>query len=280
MSYKPLIAALVIVLSTLTQNRTAFAYYDPALGRFLSRDPMRYVDGPNLYAYVSNRPADFADPSGLTVTIEAGDLDKYYIEVQRALQGIIGNCAKLWVDTSSHEKWDWGLGRGKNAYGMPTINITIDKVRVTDRGTLKYSDEDPSCKCSDCWKLLKQALDSDTNIPIKTGGDDDRTHADDGLPPDAPRTTWPDGDFRPDKPEVRVPPPPIHPGYGPIVIDPTTGQPVREPPSLDLVLFHELIGHALTGNLDEGKAIDAENLARNCLNKLGAHHPQRDRNRH
>ncbi len=40
-------------------------YYDASLGRFISRDPMKYVDGPNMYIYVSNNPLLFFDPFGL-----------------------------------------------------------------------------------------------------------------------------------------------------------------------------------------------------------------------
>jgi RHS repeat-associated protein len=40
-------------------------YYDPALGRFLQRDPLGVDDGVNLYAYVGNNPINRADPSGL-----------------------------------------------------------------------------------------------------------------------------------------------------------------------------------------------------------------------
>lgn len=40
-------------------------YYDPALGRYLGRDPMGAAGGVNLYAYVGNDPVNRADPSGL-----------------------------------------------------------------------------------------------------------------------------------------------------------------------------------------------------------------------
>jgi RHS repeat-associated protein len=40
-------------------------YYDPATGRFLTRDPIGYAGGINLYSYTANNPTNSADPSGL-----------------------------------------------------------------------------------------------------------------------------------------------------------------------------------------------------------------------
>ena len=39
--------------------------YAPTLGRFLQRDPLGYTDGMNMYAYVTNNPANYLDPMGL-----------------------------------------------------------------------------------------------------------------------------------------------------------------------------------------------------------------------
>jgi RHS repeat-associated protein len=45
----------------------SFRYYDPKNGRFLSRDPIGYEGGLNLYGYVDNNPVMYVDPWGLLV---------------------------------------------------------------------------------------------------------------------------------------------------------------------------------------------------------------------
>ncbi len=42
-------------------------YYDPATGRFLTRDPIR--DGRNWYGYCENNPLKAVDPEGLNLTV-------------------------------------------------------------------------------------------------------------------------------------------------------------------------------------------------------------------
>ena len=56
---------------------TMFRAYDPELGRWLSRDPLRNAEikeGANLYAYVGNNPINGVDPLGLCCEKEARDL--------------------------------------------------------------------------------------------------------------------------------------------------------------------------------------------------------------
>ncbi len=42
-----------------------FRYYNPQTGRYITPDPIGLEGGINLFAYVSNRPVNFADPLGL-----------------------------------------------------------------------------------------------------------------------------------------------------------------------------------------------------------------------
>lgn len=51
-------------------NETSFyfyraRYYDSAIGRFISEDPIGFIGSSNLYSYVRNSPMDLTDPLGL-----------------------------------------------------------------------------------------------------------------------------------------------------------------------------------------------------------------------
>jgi uncharacterized protein RhaS with RHS repeats len=44
-------------------------YYDPEVGRFISKDPIGLLGGLNMFTYVQNNPVNLIDPTGFDVTI-------------------------------------------------------------------------------------------------------------------------------------------------------------------------------------------------------------------
>lgn len=52
--------------------------YHTAHARFLQRDPIGYVDGPNLYEYVQGRPTRLTDPSGMVIVARDADERKLW----------------------------------------------------------------------------------------------------------------------------------------------------------------------------------------------------------
>ncbi len=61
-------------------------YYDPALGKWLTQDPLGLNAGPNLYAYVLNNPLNSFDEYGLYVEFERERAEIHYT----ATHGILG----------------------------------------------------------------------------------------------------------------------------------------------------------------------------------------------
>ena len=60
--------------------------YNPALGRFDSRDPLYYSSDSNLYSYVSNTPNNYVDPFGLELYIRGPEQFRH--KVGGALQSL------------------------------------------------------------------------------------------------------------------------------------------------------------------------------------------------
>lgn len=99
--------------------------YDPALGRFLSEDPIGISGGLNLYAYAGNDPVNAADPSGMltcaphayrvtVVTATWQDYDGRHVEADTAWDKAVGVGLDCWGDNN------WGgspvpgtMGTGK-----------------------------------------------------------------------------------------------------------------------------------------------------------------------
>jgi RHS repeat-associated protein len=74
-------------------------YYHPMLGRFVSRDPLNFAEGPNLYQYVRTNPAIYVDPNGTTQDPPCGccKVQKYFIPERELFGPYYGNwCGGNW----------------------------------------------------------------------------------------------------------------------------------------------------------------------------------------
>jgi len=96
-------------------------YYDPATGRFLTRDPIK--DGRNWYGYCGNNPKNWIDPSGLSFWPWADD---------------------VWVNMSEWWSGTDVIGPGGEPVrigGWPAL-MNMESVAMTVNGTVHINDYD------------------------------------------------------------------------------------------------------------------------------------------
>ena len=86
-------------------------YYDPNNGRWLTRDPIGYDGGINLYGYVGNDPTGFLDPSGLTYGVD-----------------LAINLGSIYLGTQAFRQ-DWNEGNGWGV-ALDTTGIIWDTVAL------------------------------------------------------------------------------------------------------------------------------------------------------
>jgi hypothetical protein len=94
----PLVLRGIVLLSLIIiASQTAWAFYEPSLGRWINRDPIQESGGLNLYQFVRNRPVLILDAFGL----KPGDK---YPSADDAAKAAMGDICKKCKDTGA----EWG----------------------------------------------------------------------------------------------------------------------------------------------------------------------------
>ena len=99
-------------------------YYNAQTGRFISPDPLGYVDGMNMYAYVGNDPMNYRDPMGLcsedegwadctgtTGSFHDWGMDPWLFEM---IHSFVPPFANRFADTPGRPAGGGGSGSGSN----------------------------------------------------------------------------------------------------------------------------------------------------------------------
>ncbi|RTL29129.1 MAG: type IV secretion protein Rhs [Burkholderiales bacterium] len=81
-------------------------YYNPALARFVSRDPAGTQGGPNAYAYCGNNPTNCTDPSGMLPsfnnTIAQNQFSSYFTSPSMSTGGLSSGFQSLGSQTNAN----------------------------------------------------------------------------------------------------------------------------------------------------------------------------------
>jgi RHS repeat-associated protein len=112
------------------QIETAYAYnwnrhYDPITGRYTQPDPLRFVDGPSMYAYARNSPLMVTDRLGL-----AGLSGQYPHSPMPTVPS-----------TGGLQKCDWGWLWGKHACERAFDTCVASAETIHDRGYIFESNQ-------------------------------------------------------------------------------------------------------------------------------------------
>jgi len=92
-------------------------HYDPQQGRFLTRDPLGYAGGINLYSYTANNPVNRMDPSGLS----DGDdpVSQYWNQLGNEISNKTSQFANSWSNAlGAFGDWAAGTGANRRNYGV------------------------------------------------------------------------------------------------------------------------------------------------------------------
>ena len=98
-------------------------YYDPAVGRFLSRDPIGWAGGLNLYGYCENDPVGLVDPSGLGPEDDEAFIGLLERRWARGARGPFSSRAMAAVNAEHRQLGQRAFGFGNRPVGNDLLMI-------------------------------------------------------------------------------------------------------------------------------------------------------------
>jgi RHS repeat-associated protein len=111
-------------------------YYDPQIGRFISEDPIGFLGGINIYAYVADDPLDFIDSFGLDKKKNCGlDLTLGAISVGFDIAGAIPGLGNIISAGAAGGRVAIGIEYAGEAYGIGTGLTDESPVGAVSAGT-------------------------------------------------------------------------------------------------------------------------------------------------
>jgi RHS repeat-associated protein len=169
-------------------NLAFYRAYDADLGRWLSRDPLPNAEmrqGPNLYAYVWNRPINSVDPLGLDVWVENTNAifglhkrvcvttwdkccknrtGKYCISFfnrERMSPGRILGVGRVEGDSDADGYWGEGSDYGfYHLQGCKDDKATLDWLKSLEGSTMSYVAGMQDCRTFS-WETFSRSVNSD-----------------------------------------------------------------------------------------------------------------------
>lgn len=122
-------------------------YLFPQIGHFLSRDPLEYIDGMNLFTYVLNNPLKYTDPFGLqTANCEneylycRHNVNFQYQIREELVSDIVGEINETFIESPCRKIASWDKPDPTGEYiicdAIAKVSKTIIKVPTTIVGTI------------------------------------------------------------------------------------------------------------------------------------------------
>ncbi|WP_197432258.1 RHS repeat-associated core domain-containing protein, partial [Pseudomonas lundensis] len=130
-----------------------YRYYDPQAGRFISKDPISYAGGLNLYAYAPN-PVEWVDPLGLqNETLPLGSEENPFVTSRAARreamrQARIPTSQQPISQSKNNSGWEYryetpqpGGGKGLASVQQQTMDVSHPDQPHWEAGKVKLDDD-------------------------------------------------------------------------------------------------------------------------------------------